>query len=53
MIYWAYYDARTALPMILHVRVISPTQFLAFDRQHLFDMDETFDGPCAVSALAI
>ena len=23
MIYWAYYDARTALPMILHVRVIT------------------------------
>ena len=31
----------------------SPTQFLAFDRQHSFDRDETFDGPCAGSASAI
>ena len=32
---------------------VHPTQFLAFDRQHLFDRDETFDGPYAGSALAI
>ena len=46
------YDGEQLIDAAYH-STNSPTQFLAFDRQHLFDRDETFDGPCAVSALAI